>query len=111
MPRPIASDHGFSLVELMVVVLIIGVLVTMAIAVYATSIDRASRIACGHNQRAVERSIEIYRVDNGSANPTSIDDLVPYVDGGPDGTWCPSDPTVRLILIPVSHTVTCPLHP
>jgi prepilin-type N-terminal cleavage/methylation domain-containing protein len=48
------KDEGFTLVELMVVVLIIGILVAIAIPVFNSAQDNAKKRACFSNQRVIE---------------------------------------------------------
>lgn len=86
------NEKGFSLVELMVVVVIIGVLVAIAIPVYNRTTDRAERGACHANQRMIEGAASQHAMNTGkSINDVKIGDLDVYFN---DGTpTCPSGGT------------------
>lgn len=54
------TEHGFTLVELMVVVLIIGVLVAIAFPVYQATKSQAMKKSCFANQRTIEGAVEVW---------------------------------------------------
>ncbi len=57
------SDGGFTLVELMLVVLIIGLLASIAIPVFVTSASHAEKRTCFGTQRTIEGVISIWQLD------------------------------------------------
>jgi len=57
MARTPHSEAGFSLVELMVVVLIIGILMSTAVPVYAQAVEGAYQRACQANQRMIYTAV------------------------------------------------------
>ncbi len=65
--RMFRKDEGFTLVELMVVVLIIGILVAIAIPVFNAASDSARLRTCQSNQRTIEGAVQQYL----AASPTN----------------------------------------
>lgn len=105
-------DRGFTLVELMVVVLIVGILATVAIASYRALTVRAAQAACLANQRTLYDAMNVYRARNGGSVPdtTSIDFLDDYANTWEFISVCPLDKT-PLTFDPDTSSIVCPNHP
>ena len=76
MRRMHGSEKGFTLVELMVVVVIIGVLVAIVIPVFNMVQANAREKTCFANQRTIEGAASLYHADNGSYPDNITTDLV-----------------------------------
>lgn len=88
------NQKGFTLVELMVVVVIIGILTAIAVPVYNSSTAKANYNAQQSNVRIIEGAISMYQAHNESATALTIaadasdsaNPLVPeYIKAWPKG--------------------------
>lgn len=79
--RMFRKDEGFTLVELMVVVLIIGILVAIAIPVFNAARANAWRRSCHANQRTIEGAAQSFQAERGTL-PAAVADLT---TPGPNG--------------------------
>jgi general secretion pathway protein G len=68
-------ERGFTLVELMVVMLIIGVLAAIAIPSFVNSIKNAKEAVLKEDLHVLRNAIDSYTMDKAKA-PQSLDDLV-----------------------------------
>jgi prepilin-type N-terminal cleavage/methylation domain-containing protein len=66
-------DGGFTLVELMVVVLIVGILVSIAVVSYPTFVGNAERKACFASERTVEGMWTSRVLNDGRPEPYPTD--------------------------------------
>ena len=69
------GDSGFTLVELMIVMTIIGILAAIAIPSYIRSIQKAKEAVLREDLHTMRTAIDSYTVDKEKA-PESLDDLV-----------------------------------
>lgn len=75
MLRMFRNEKGFTLIELMVVVLIIGILIAIAIPLYNVATARAETRTCQANLRTIEGAINTYRAST-DAYPGDIATMV-----------------------------------
>lgn len=87
------DSKGFTLVELMVVLLIIGILVAIAIPIYNKTQAEAQKKSCQANLRTIDGAIAQYQADGNDVNDLEgkldeVSDLVPnYLKKAPK---CPT---------------------
>jgi prepilin-type N-terminal cleavage/methylation domain-containing protein len=82
------DEDGFTLMEVMVVVLVLAALVMIAVPVFRTSTAKAATVSCLANRTIVERAAGVYASQVGTS-PVAVADLVSgrYIQSVPK---CPS---------------------
>lgn len=69
------KEHGFTLLELMIVMVVIGLLAAIAIPAYTSNIKHAREAVLKEDLHVLRQAIDSYTVDKQKA-PQSLDDLV-----------------------------------
>lgn len=74
MVRP-ACGHGFTVIEMMVVLTVMAILLGLAAPRYVAHLDQARETALRHDLKVLRDAIDQYEADRGAA-PQSLSDLV-----------------------------------
>lgn len=76
-----SMQGGFTLVEIMIVVAIIGMLASMAIPNYVKTRATSQKTACINNLRQIDGAIQQYALENKKAptDPVTETDVTPYL--------------------------------
>ena len=69
------QDKGFTLVELLIVIVILGILATVTVFAVSGITDRGQQNACAVEKRALETATEAYFVENSQTFPTTLAQL------------------------------------
>ncbi len=65
MRRNVITREGFTLIEIMVVVVILGILATMIMPKIMGRPDEARHVKCTLDIKAIETGLNLYKIDNG----------------------------------------------
>jgi prepilin-type N-terminal cleavage/methylation domain-containing protein len=82
--RRLAGEEGFTLVELTIVLLILGILLTIAVPSYLSFKDRSYKTAAKADVAQAMRSVIAYGADNYPNSPNDPDTATSTADSGYD---------------------------
>ena len=94
------NTSGFTLVEIMIVVAIIGLLAAIAVPNFAQARQNARRGNCINNMRLIDAAKEQYALENNKDSSTTpaSGDLTPYLKGNAMPT-CPASGTYTIAAV------------
>ncbi len=95
--RNAMNRQGFTLVEMMIVVALMGVLASVAIPNYINAREIAFKNACSANLTQLNSSIDMFQIDKGAWPGNFTPSLDPYMRTVP--TACPENSNLNYTLV------------
>ncbi len=73
---PAPPQSGFTLVELMVVIVILGILITIGLSSYQGAMNRSRQASVKTNMHNMHNVVELYAVDYSGIYPSGVENLL-----------------------------------
>ena len=105
----LSDERGFSLLELMVVLLVVGILLLIAVASFRPASASAAAASCKHNQHLLNEATSMFTSMNGGVPPVTLEQVRDYVKDFDKVITCPTDNTT-LAYDAATGTCSCPNH-
>ena len=83
------NKRGFTLIELMIVIAIIGILAAIAVPNFTKARRKSKEKACVANMKTMESAVEMYMMESASTATPALSALAPYMQKQKVPT-CPS---------------------
>ena len=81
------NDKGFTLVELLIVIVILGILAAVTVFAVRGITDKSQENSCATEKRAIETATEAYFADQGSDATTMAALVGSYLRTDPSARW------------------------
>jgi prepilin-type N-terminal cleavage/methylation domain-containing protein len=112
MKKPVQHSSGFTLVEILIVVGIIGLLCAIAIPNFIRSRASSQQNACINNLRQLSSAVDQWALETGQtagANPPANSDLTPYIvlNANSSIPSCPTGGTYTIFNVSAAPQVSC----
>ena len=69
------NEKGFTLIEMLIVLGIMGILITLALPLYNNTVKKAQTEGCEANKHTIQAQMEIYYLENDNNYPTTVTTL------------------------------------
>jgi prepilin-type N-terminal cleavage/methylation domain-containing protein len=108
--RVICGEDGFTLVEMLAVILIIGILVSIATLSFIFSVTQAKETACKADLKTLKGALDTYLATY-NFYPSNLKDLYPDFIHNSNEFLCPVTRNTYIYMTNAdrtSYTITCP---